>query len=111
MIDSDGSIYYNEASDQIFISISQKNKYLLDMLVPIYGGLVSPAYTGEAFKYVIFRKNEVLNIVDNYFSLFPLKSTKGIRSALIREVYILKGNRKDPEGTKSFHEWYTLKNK
>ena len=34
-IDSDGSIYYNEASGQVFIGISQKNKYLLEPLIHI----------------------------------------------------------------------------
>lgn len=56
-IDSDGSIYYNEASGQVFISLSQKNRYLLEPLIAIYGGrvdILSPKI--EAFKYVIYRK-------------------------------------------------------
>ena len=62
-IDSDGSIYYNEASGQVFIGISQKNKYLLEPLIHIYGGRVdihSPKI--EAFKYVIYRKVELFNL-------------------------------------------------
>lgn len=39
-IDSDGSIYFNEASGQVFIAISQKNRFLLDPLINIYGGRV-----------------------------------------------------------------------
>lgn len=39
-IDSDGSIYFNEASGQVFIGISQKNKYLLEPLIRLYGGRV-----------------------------------------------------------------------
>lgn len=39
-IDSDGSVYFNKASGQVFISASQKNKYLLDPLIDIYGGRV-----------------------------------------------------------------------
>ena len=35
-IDSDGSIYYNESSGQVFIGISQKNKYVLKVLINIY---------------------------------------------------------------------------
>ena len=56
-IDSDGSVYYNEASGQIFISLTQKNKYLLDPLIAIYGGrvdILSPKI--EAFKYINYRK-------------------------------------------------------
>jgi hypothetical protein len=39
-IDSDGSVYLNEASGQVFIGISQKKKYLLEPLIHIYGGRV-----------------------------------------------------------------------
>lgn len=56
-IDSDGSIYYNEVSGQIFIGLTQKNKYLLEPLISIYGGrvdILSPKI--EAFKYVLYRK-------------------------------------------------------
>ena len=34
-IDSDGSVYYSESSGQVFIGISQKNKYLLEPLIHI----------------------------------------------------------------------------
>jgi hypothetical protein len=40
MIDSDGSIYLNSQSAQVFITISQKNKLLLDPLVNLYGGSI-----------------------------------------------------------------------
>jgi len=35
-LDSDGSIYYNESSGQVFLSITQKNKYLLEPLIALY---------------------------------------------------------------------------
>lgn len=35
--DTDGSIYFNEASGQIFITASQKNRFILDALVRLYG--------------------------------------------------------------------------
>ena len=38
--DSDGSIYMNELSGQLFITVSQKNKFLLDALVELYGGTI-----------------------------------------------------------------------
>jgi hypothetical protein len=68
-IDSDGSIYYNEASGQVFIGLTQKNRYLLEPLIAIYEGrvdILSPKI--EAFKYVTYRKAELFNLIDNYFS-------------------------------------------
>ena len=51
-IDSDGSVYVNVKSGQIFISASQKNMYLLEPL--IYGGRVDAIGAKiEAFKYII----------------------------------------------------------
>ena len=35
-IDSDGSVYYSESSGQVFIGISQKNKYLLEPLITYF---------------------------------------------------------------------------
>ena len=35
---ADGSIYMNEASGQLYITASQKNRFLLDDLVKLYGG-------------------------------------------------------------------------
>ena len=70
-------MYFNEASGQVFIGISQKNKYLLEPLIHIYGGRVdisSPKV--EAFKYVIYRKAELFNLIDNYFNKYPLISSK-----------------------------------
>lgn len=39
--DSDGSVYLNLLSSQMFITASQKNKFLLDMLAELYGGFQS----------------------------------------------------------------------
>lgn len=90
-IDSDGSIYFNEQSGQVFISISQRNMYLLEPLISIYGGRVEPmGIKIEAFKYVIYRKNELFNLIDNYFSVYPLKTCKSNRLQLIKEFYLLR---------------------
>jgi hypothetical protein len=37
-------------SDQIFITASQKNKYILDPLVNLYGGTIYPMVKVGAFK-------------------------------------------------------------
>jgi len=87
-IDSDGSIYFNKASGQVFLSASQKNKYLLDPLIDIYGGRVDPNNKrGDAFKYVIYRKKELFNMLDNYFDKYPLKTMKKNRINMIKEFY------------------------
>lgn len=110
-IDSDGSIYFNEQSGQVFISITQKNKYLLDPLIKLYSGrvdIVSPKI--EAFKYIIYRKYELFNLIDNYFNKYPLKTKKMNRVLLIKNFYQLRIFRNNNDIIK-FNEWITFKNK
>ena len=38
--DTDGSIYLNDASGQIFITATQKNRFILEALVKLYGGTI-----------------------------------------------------------------------
>jgi hypothetical protein len=45
---------------------------------------------GEAFKYVIFRKKELFDMIDNYFYNFPLKTLKQNRVNLIKEFYTVR---------------------
>jgi hypothetical protein len=110
-IDSDGSIYYNEASGQVFISLTQKNRYLLEPLITIYGGrvdILSPKI--EAFKYVIYRKAEFFNLIDNYFSKYPLKTEKMKRVNLIKIFYSLIIYRKSQDINK-LNEWIKFKDR
>jgi len=91
-------VYYNESSGQVFISISQKNKYLLEPLINIYGGRVdinSPKI--EAFKYVIYRKTELFNLIDNYFTKYPLRTEKMKRVNLIKQFYLMKLSKKNED--------------
>jgi hypothetical protein len=81
-IDSDGSVYMNQMSDQIFITASQKNKYILDPLVKLYGGTIYPMVKVGAFKWTVFRKDDILNLL-NYFEDYPLRSDKHKRIKLI----------------------------
>ena len=99
-IDSDGSIYLNEKSGQIFISVTQKNRFLLEPLIDLYGGridILSPKI--EAFKYVIYRKNQHYDLIDNYFSIYPLKTEKSKRLYIIKDFYDLRryGNKKNKD--------------
>ena len=110
-IDSDGSVYFNEQSGQVFICASQKNKYLLEPLLSIYGGrvdILSPKI--EAFKYIVYRKKELFNLVDNYFDKYPLKTKKSSRVNLIKQFYLLRVyiNSKD---IGEFNKWISFKDK
>ena len=110
-IDSDGSIYFNEASGQVFISITQKNKYLLEPLIHLYGGRIdicSPKI--EAFKYVIYRKNELFNLIDNYFNKYPLRTKKFNRLHLIKQFYLVRINKNNKDIDK-LNKWVLFKDK
>ena len=48
--DSDGSIYINIPSSQVFITASQKNRFILDDLVNLYGGTIYAMLKVGAFK-------------------------------------------------------------
>ena len=110
-IDSDGSVYFNQASGQVFIGLTQKNRYLLEPLISIYGGridILSPKI--EAFKYIIYRKCELLNLIDNYLNKYPIKTEKMKRINLIKQFYILRVYIKSQDITK-FNEWVKYKDR
>jgi hypothetical protein len=110
-IDSDGSVYYNEASGQVFIGISQKNKYLLEPLIQIYGGRVDiSSPKREAFKYVMYRKAELFNLIDNYLNKYPLRTEKMKRINLIKQFYLVRLSKKNDDVVK-FNEWVKFKDK
>ena len=113
-IDSDGSIYLNEKSGQIFISITQKNRFLLEPLIHIYSGridILSPKI--EAFKYIIYRKIELYSLIDNYFTKYPLKTEKSKRVNLIKEFYDLRtyNNNKNNCDINKLNAWVLYKDK
>jgi len=86
LIDSDGSVYLNKSAVQVYITVSQKNKLMLDILEDIYGGKVYANGKTGNFKWVVSRKQEVLNLLD-YFKEHPLMSKKMVRVNLIKDVY------------------------
>jgi LAGLIDADG endonuclease/Proton-conducting membrane transporter len=109
-IDSDGSIYMSEESEQVFISATQKNKYLLEPLIHLYGGRVDIQGKVEAFKYIVYRKNELFNLIDNYFDKYPLRTKKSSRLKLIKQFYLVRisKNNKDIE---KLNKWVLFKDK
>lgn len=88
--DTDGSIYLNEASGQIFITASQKNRFILEALVELYGGTIYPMVKQGAFKWICLKKKEVLSLVNNYFKINPCKSEKLIRINMVDKFYELR---------------------
>lgn len=90
-IDSDGSVYYNLSSSQLFISITQKNKLLLDPVKELYKGTIYIHNTKNlAFKWSISNKSDMQNILP-YFSVCPLRSAKQARILMIPRYLELKG--------------------
>jgi hypothetical protein len=85
-IDSDGSIYLCTTSRQVLITASQKNKLLLDPLVELYGGQIYVLSKVQAFKWTVFKKNQVLDLI-KYFQKYPLLSKKQKRIRLIPSIY------------------------
>lgn len=88
--DTDGSIYLNDKSGQIFITASQKNRFILEALVDLYGGQIYPQVKKNAFKWTCFRKSEILSLVDNYFKVNPCRSDKLTRLTMAKKFYELK---------------------
>jgi hypothetical protein len=68
----------------------------LEPLIHTYGGRVDiSSPKKEAFKYVIYRKTELFNLIDNYFSKYPLKTEKMKRVNLIKQFYLVRLSKKN----------------
>lgn len=89
--DSEGSIYMNDISGQLFLTVSQKNRFLLDALVELYGGNIYPMVKQGAFKWICYRKNDILSLVNNYFKVNPSRSEKRVRLNMVNKFYELRG--------------------
>lgn len=112
IIDSDGSIHIDEKSGQLIISVTQKNKYILEPIQIIYGGKIQILGSKDAFIYYIYRKQEILDLVDNYFQIFPLKSSKKLKINMIKEFYTLSKYRKlNVKYLNEFNQWVQFKDK
>ncbi len=87
--DADGSVYLNLLSNQVFVTVSQKNKYILDNLVTLYGGTIYPMVKQNAFKWTVFRQDEISKLRE-YFNINPSRSAKMRRLNLLDKYYQLK---------------------
>jgi len=88
--DSDGSIYLNDKSGQVFVTASQKNRFLLDVLVKLYGGQIYTAVKQDAFKWTCYKKKEILYLVNDYFKVNPCKSAKYTILIMANKFYELR---------------------
>lgn len=90
LFDTDGSIYINISSNQVFLTIGQKNRELLDLIPSVYGGKVYNSNTKKtAYKWIVYKKEEVLNITLNYFHWNNCVSAKNKRFNMVKEFYKL----------------------
>ena len=85
--DSDGSIYMNDLSGQLFVTVSQKNRFLLDDLLKLYGGKIYILAKQGAFKWTCYRKDEIVSLVNNYFKVNPSRTEKLIRLNMVEKFY------------------------
>jgi len=85
--DSDGSIYLNLKSSQMFITAGQKNNYILNLLPVLYGGSVY--IQKNSFKWVVYKKAEIITLLD-YFKLCPSRSAKHNRLKAINKYHELR---------------------
>jgi hypothetical protein len=111
-VDADGTIIFNEQSGQLVLSVTQKNRYLLDPLIRLYCGRIQILSSKEAFQYSVFKKTEVLGLVDNYFKKYPLRSAKTHKLNLIKNFYRqIDYKNLDTRQPEKFNEWIKFKNK
>ena len=92
LFDTDGSVYFNKKSIQVFITVSTKKKgrELLDILVPVYGGVVrSSNKNATAFKWTVSKKSDVLSLIDNYFHWNNCVSAKNKKFGMVKHFYYL----------------------
>ena len=100
LFDSDGSVYYNKQSMQVFITVTQKGRDLLDILEAVYGGVVRPSNkNATAFKWTVSKKDDILNLIDNYFHWNNCVSAKNKKFGMVKQFYFLSkiGALKAPE--------------
>jgi hypothetical protein len=110
-IDSEGSIYYDEYLNKVLISVSQKNNYLLQPLIGLYGGRIEISNNNkESFKYVIFRKEQIIKFITKYLYKYPLKTQKMKRVNLIKEFYLVKLSEHNKDIVK-LNEWVKFKDR
>ena len=91
-----GSIYINLKSSQMYITCSQKNRFILDPLPQLYGGKIYADKT--SFKWIVYKKEEILNLL-NYFHFCPSRSAKMNRLLMVKKFFELRNLKGHVAGT------------
>ena len=90
LFDTDGSVYYNQKSMQVFITVPHNGRELLDTLVPIYGGVVrSSNKNATPFKSLVSKQSDVLSLIANYFHWNNCVSAKNKKFGMVKQFYYL----------------------
>lgn len=90
LIDSDGSVKAQWSQNQVAITVSQKGRELLNLLRAAYGGSVywsNAAHTASVW--TVYRKEDVLSIVNLHNTVFRCLSAKQHRIDMIVRFYNL----------------------
>jgi hypothetical protein len=87
--DSNGTITIDKSNLQLSISISQKDKQLLEPLLQLYNGNIYVDRSSNTFKWYVTKREDILSLVE-YFKLYPCYSEKKNRLFLINKFYELK---------------------
>jgi Proton-conducting membrane transporter/LAGLIDADG endonuclease len=92
--DGDGHISYNKRNGNLNICVTQKNKILLDELALLYNGKVyNHSKKNNAYRWVISKKENVLLLLNFYFTKYPSRTIKKNRLDLIKKFYELRTNK------------------
>jgi len=95
----------------IYSYISKKIDFYSELIISLYGGRIdifSPKI--DAFKHIVYRKTELLSLIDNHFSKYPLKKKKKPAVNLIQQFYPLLHDKSTSDIGK-FNEWIVSKDK
>jgi hypothetical protein len=73
--EGDGCVNLNRANYNLILSISQKNKNILDKIKYIYGGNIYFDKSWNGYSWQASNKKDLISLFE-YFTLYPLKSIK-----------------------------------
>ena len=111
-LDSDGCISLNIRLNQVYIIASQKYNHMLLPLIKLYGGvIIDNIKSSSTFNYRINRKEDVIKLIDNYLTHYPLRTIKLNRLNLIKDYYNLKTYNNNPNDISKYNTWIEFKDR
>ena len=73
--EGDGTVNINRVNYQVMLSISQKKKDILNLILKYYGGFLFYDKAWNGFRWSITSQKDLF-LIFQYFTLYPLKSDK-----------------------------------